>query len=150
VDVALINGCLAGYEIKSEVDSFARLQMQQASFSSVFERMTLVVTHCHLRAAPRAVPPWWEILEAQGGNFKVVRRGRANPNLNLEHLLYVLTKPELLRMEDELKSGAISAKRKKSEIIDSILSVRQSRRTLSLARDTLKGRASGRFFERVV
>ena len=150
VDVALINGLLAGYEIKSEVDSFARLQMQQASFSSVFERMTLVVTGCHTRAAPSAVPPWWEILEARGSNFKVIRRGRANPNLNLENLLYVLNKSELLRVEDKLKFELTSAKRKKSEIIDSILSVRQVRRTLSLSRETLKRRASGRLSERDV
>src|SRR5689334_4538281 len=56
VDVAVVNGVLHGYEIKSDRDSLRRLQSQVALYSKVLELATLVVTDRYLPEARDKVP----------------------------------------------------------------------------------------------
>ncbi|WP_300554835.1 sce7726 family protein, partial [Desulfovibrio sp.] len=48
VDVAVINGALHGYEIKSDQDTLDRLPQQILSYSRVLDRVTLVACDNHL------------------------------------------------------------------------------------------------------
>lgn len=139
VDIALINGRLAGYEIKSSFDTLARLTDQEASFSAVFERMTLVVTRRHCNKSPSAVPDWWEILEAGNGSFRVIRRGRQNPALNLESVLYVLSNAELRSVQHGL-GLIVQSRLHKEAIVAAILNTRRRRKMLGLIREALKRR----------
>jgi hypothetical protein len=141
IDVALINGRLAGFEIKSSADTLARLADQEASFSAVFERMTLVVSHRHSDKSRSMVPDWWEILEADNGVFRLLRRGQSNPNLNLESLLYVLTKAELWSVQRGL-GLVVNSKSHKEIVVAAILGSRQRSKVLDLVRDALKRRAT--------
>jgi hypothetical protein len=60
-DMAVVNGILKGYEIKSEQDTLARLKVQASLYSQVFDTVTLVVAERHLKKAARLVPDWWGI-----------------------------------------------------------------------------------------
>ena len=84
VDIAVVNGQLHGYEIKSERDSLRRLGAQAHLYSRVFDRATLVCGDSHIFQALDIVPSWWEVLRivatTQGPTFKSFRRGRKNPN----------------------------------------------------------------------
>ena len=52
VDLAVIDGQLHGYEIKSERDSLRRLRAQADLYNKVFDRVTLVCTEkAHMRGA---------------------------------------------------------------------------------------------------
>lgn len=62
VDVAVINDSLSGYEIKSASDNLSRLPAQQAVYSRVFERMTLVADENHAEEAVGLVPPNWGLI----------------------------------------------------------------------------------------
>lgn len=62
VDVAVINGHLHGYEIKSASDNLERLPAQQDSFSKIFDRMTLVADERHVAQALKIIPPWWGLI----------------------------------------------------------------------------------------
>lgn len=64
IDLAVINGALHGYEIKSESDTLQRLTPQVESYNSIFDQMTLVVGRRHLDAVISQVPCWWGIMEA--------------------------------------------------------------------------------------
>ncbi|HEX6374454.1 MAG TPA: sce7726 family protein [Allosphingosinicella sp.] len=139
VDVALINGRLSGYEIKSSVDTLARLTDQEPSFSAVFERMTLVVTQRHLNKSPSLVPDWWEILEAGDGPFRVIRRGRPNPTLSLESALYVLSKAELQSVQQGL-GLIVQSRLHKEGIVAAVLNTRRRSKILGLVREALKRR----------
>lgn len=82
-DIAVVNGHLAGYEIKSDFDSLVRLRSQQASYGAVFDRITLVVTKRHLEQASETVPTWWGLVVARRGprdgiHFEAVRSARRN------------------------------------------------------------------------
>jgi hypothetical protein len=61
VDVAVLNGSLHGYEIKSAHDSVARLPGQQKLYSSVLDYCTLVTAERHLAHAEALLPEAWGI-----------------------------------------------------------------------------------------
>lgn len=82
VDVAVINGSIAGFEIKSERDTLARLTHQRDAYGLVFDEMTLVVSACHVNAARRLVPMWWGILVATGRRGDVTFRLKRRPKRN--------------------------------------------------------------------
>src|SRR5437773_10260014 len=62
IDVAVINGELCGYEIKSPTDTLERLPHQQALYSSVLDRAWLVTSPEQLPAAASCVPSWWGLM----------------------------------------------------------------------------------------
>lgn len=102
IDLAVVNGLLHGFEIKSDRDSLRRLPPQAEVYSRVFERMTLVVGNRHLTEAMEVVPDWWGILRIDqrraGLAFRVVRRGRRNPARDPRALVELLWRDEALSL----------------------------------------------------
>lgn len=62
VDVAVVNACLAGFELKSASDTLRRLPKQIEVYSRVLDFCTLVVAEKHLDKARTLVPEWWGVL----------------------------------------------------------------------------------------
>src|ERR1700733_1041930 len=58
VDIAVVNGRLAGFEIKSDFDSLSRLPRQVRAFSAVFDEMCVVTTPRHSADAKKIIPSW--------------------------------------------------------------------------------------------
>jgi hypothetical protein len=94
VDLAVVNGLIHGYEIKSDRDSLRRLVGQVDLYSRVLDRATLVVGERHLPEALEIVPMWWGILRVEtisrSRRFKTVRRGRQNPGRDARSLVELL------------------------------------------------------------
>ncbi|MCH7883566.1 sce7726 family protein [Patescibacteria group bacterium] len=65
IDIAVINGIMHGYEIKSDRDTLIRLSDQMDIYNSVFDQITLVVGKSHLYDAINIVPDWWGIMIAK-------------------------------------------------------------------------------------
>src|SRR5438105_15140559 len=57
VDVAVINGVVHGFEIKSDADTLNRLQRQAAAYERVLDLMTLVAPMRHLELARKPLRP---------------------------------------------------------------------------------------------
>lgn len=103
IDVAVINGRIEGYEIKSDKDTLDRLPRQAAMFGLIADRMTLVVGERHLEKAKLIVPDWWAIMtpavSAEGAlNIAVVKSGKLNRNRESKALVEVLERDEILAM----------------------------------------------------
>ncbi len=86
-DIAVINGHLIGYEIKSEVDSLRRLHVQINSYNAVFDRVSVIIATCHLRETLNILPEWWGVISVTEGQrgavyFKTVRRPKQNMCVN--------------------------------------------------------------------
>lgn len=64
VDLAVVNGELKGFEIKSERDTLARLPSQVHLYGKVFDTMTIVLGPRHLRDVESFTPHWWGIVVA--------------------------------------------------------------------------------------
>jgi hypothetical protein len=64
VDMAVVNGHLKGFEIKSDLDNLARLPSQVDLYSKVFDTVTIVTGPRHLKNVQSACPDWWGIAVA--------------------------------------------------------------------------------------
>jgi hypothetical protein len=97
VDVALINGALKAFEIKTEQDSLKRLPRQVSAFGHLFEHCTAVLAERHLKQGMTIVPDWWGVLRISTEDeisFKTIRRGDRNPDVNPEFLVRLLWRDE--------------------------------------------------------
>src|SRR4051812_31334192 len=82
VDLAVVNGIMHAYEIKSDVDSLRRLATQAEVYGKCFDRVSLVSGRKHFKLASAAVPQWWGLVRVtpseNGPKFRVVRKPRVN------------------------------------------------------------------------
>jgi hypothetical protein len=95
IDVAVINGQLSGFEIKSERDTLQRLPDQAATYSKIFDFVTLVAPPAHLQKAESWLPGWWgltTVTRARGGRpvLRRVRQGARNRTVDLAALAHLL------------------------------------------------------------
>ena len=120
VDLAVFNGHLHGYEIKSAGDTLDRLPRQLAIYSGTLQKLSVVVATRHLEAAATIVPDWCGLIEVIGGPrggiaFASHRRAKVNPYLDPFMFAHLLWRPEaqhLLRLSGASKAD-VSAPRKK-------------------------------------
>lgn len=101
VDVAVINGNVHGYEIKSEHDTLARLPGQTGIYNRTLDYVTVVTAPTHSGEIANVVPAWWGIWTAvQCGDqlrLQSERTPRHNPNVNPFALAQLLWREESLR-----------------------------------------------------
>jgi len=107
IDIAVVNGILHGYEIKSDQDTLQRLPGQINVFNSVFDKVTLVVGKSHLYDAINMVPDWWGIMVAKtdvNGNivFSLIRKGESNKEQDSVSVARLLWREEALRILEEV------------------------------------------------
>lgn len=117
VDIAVVNGQLHGFEIKSARDTLKRLPQQEQLYSQVFDRVTLVVADCHVAKAVPIIPVWWGIISATGvGAVSLIdrREGTRNPAPSALQAARLLWRDELIAVLAE--NGALKGyKRATSE-----------------------------------
>lgn len=106
VDIAVVNGVIHGYELKSDLDTLTRLPEQMRVYNSVMDKMTLVVGKTHLHQAFNIVPDWWGIQIAKVNNdetisFFNIREARANPVQNSVAVAALLWRDEALKILEE-------------------------------------------------
>jgi hypothetical protein len=103
VDVAVVNGYLHGYEIKSDSDTLSRLPGQIQIYGAVLDHATLVVGERYLRDAKDMVPGWWGIRVATAGprggiTFKTEQPYQTNPSIDPLALAELLWRPEAVEV----------------------------------------------------
>lgn len=107
VDLAAINGLMHGFEIKSDIDSLARLPHQIEIYSSVFDKITLVVGATHLYDAFHIIPDWWGVLVARTNkdgviSFNEIRKPQINKNIQINSIVRLLWKEEAIDILEEI------------------------------------------------
>lgn len=117
IDIAVINGLLIGYEIKSDSDTLERLPIQQEIYSQIFNQITIVVGKHHISKVVDLIPPWWGVwqsIQLEGKVlFSVFRESKDNPNINPLSLVKCLWRDEVLTIlkDKGLANGLEKAKR---------------------------------------
>jgi hypothetical protein len=130
-DLAAVNGCLHGYEIKAAADSLARLRDQAKVYGRVLDRATLVVAPNHLAAAKERIPTWWGIWAIEPLGFSVVRWAEENPELDLRCHAALMWRAEAAALLEGVTRKRTPARMTKREI--------QSALVARLAPDDLRG-----------
>lgn len=106
IDIAVVNGIMHGYEIKSDQDTLQRLPEQMNIFNAVFDKVTLVVGKTHLYEAIKIIPDWWGIIVAkadQDGSviLNVIREGEKNSEQDCVSIARLLWREEALKILEE-------------------------------------------------
>jgi len=102
-DIAVINGHLVGYEIKSDNDSLRRLREQVKSYNAVFDRAFIVVGESHIDNIQERIPEWWGVIISSRGpkgaiNFNMTRRAQVNRNIDPVSVARLLWRDEAVEI----------------------------------------------------
>jgi hypothetical protein len=105
IDIAVVNGTVHGYEIKSEQDTLVRLPGQVKIYSRTLEFVTIVTAPGHALKISNLVPTWWGIWIAdEGGDgvrFEPEREPLPNPNIDAFALVQLLWREEAFQVLNE-------------------------------------------------
>ena len=120
VDMAVVNGVIHGYELKSDMDTLRRLPDQMKAYNSALDQVTLIVGKNHLHEAINAAPDWWGITIAKVTDaddtvsFCNIREARQNPDKDSFAVASFLWRDEALQiLEDAGHAQGIRSKPRK-------------------------------------
>lgn len=125
IDVAVINGCVHGYEIKSSLDTLNRLPAQLELYGQCLEKLTLVCAPRHIEQVERITPEWCGILRAEKGarggiTFTTVRRTGSNAQINRAQLAHLLWRPEAMALLSRFDSSKKVLNKPRKELYEAL------------------------------
>lgn len=149
VDIAVINGMIHGYEIKSERDTLERLPGQVQLFSTALDRVTLVVDQRHLARAEPIVPHWWGLLVVRAGSngqvlFSEARPPAENHGLDPQALAEFLWREEALAVLEKINAADGVRHRPRRFLYERLVQRLSLQELGALVRATMKARADWR------
>ncbi len=95
-DVVAIKNGVHGFEIKSDLDTLRRLPSQIASYSKVFNTVSIICDERHLEKVKAQTPGWFGLILFKGGVLIDVREAKENPIVTVPYILKSLTKREIM------------------------------------------------------
>lgn len=120
IDIAVFNGYLHGYEIKSSKDTLDRFSDQLQIYRECLEKLTIVVAPNHLEGVLSVTPYWCGVLLAEKGarggiRFSTIRRAQKNPEIKAISFAHLLWKNEAIELLDIL--GIVGNKQNQSRVV---------------------------------
>lgn len=124
-DVVMITpAAIYGIEIKSDADTYARLERQVRDYNQFYDYNYVVVGTRHAMHIEEHVPDWWGIitveLEEGRPDFYIMRKPGENPKMKWKKKLSLLWRPELAHMQ-ELNRMAKYRQKSKDFVIEKLL-----------------------------
>jgi hypothetical protein len=117
VDLAVINGVIHGYEIKSDVDNLRRLSSQIAIYEKYFSFLTVITTETHIRHLRSHLPKWIGITKAEFHRGKIsfieLRKAKKNSHIEKQMIVQLLWRQEALAVLENM--GADKGVRSKNK-----------------------------------
>jgi hypothetical protein len=147
VDLAVVNGSLHGYEIKSEHDTLVRLPGQIEVYSRVLDFVTIVTGPSHAENIKKNVPSWWGIWAARYYaaeiRLEIVREPKQNRKVSSFALAQLLWRAEALQVlaDRGLADGVRSKNR--SQLWHRLAADLTTEELGKVVREQLKRRAAG-------
>lgn len=141
--VMVMPEAVCGIEIKSDADTYARLERQVKDYDRYFDYNYIVAGTSHAIHVEEHVPDWWGIItvELENGrvDFYVLREAKENPKVDWKKKLSILWRPELSHIQ-ELNQMPKYRQKSKDFVIDKIL--------LKVPQEDLCRQVSEELFER--
>ena len=102
--VMVLPGRLTGIEIKSDADTYVRLERQVRDYDRYFDQNIVVAGSTHGAHVQEHVPEWWGIITVEqtqeGIDFYIRREAGENPQMNWKRKLSLLWRPELVHIQE--------------------------------------------------
>lgn len=153
-DIAVINGHMIGYEIKSELDTLSRLSSQVEKYNSVFDHSFIVVTNRHLNDAMLMIPEWWGIILVEQRNskdifFETLRRSQKNNQIDDYVVAQLLWRNEVQEILMDLGIKGECLRKKRSILYQQIVDMLAPEDLRFIVREYLKKRETWRHLLRL-
>jgi hypothetical protein len=149
IDVAVINGCVHGYEIKSSLDTLNRLPTQLELYSKCLEKLTLVCAPRHIERVEKIAPEWCGILMAEKGargavTFTTVRRAGSNTQIDPVQLAHLLWRPEAAALLSRFEPSKKMLNKPRRELYEALAAVMTVRELTEAIREFMQVRRAWR------
>ena len=116
--VMVVHDALYGIEIKSDADSYARLDRQVKDYNLYYDYDLVVVGTRHAAHIKEHVPEWWGIITVeQVGDqvdFYMLREPQSNPQMDWNCKIEILWRPELAHIQELNAMHAYKQKSKRN------------------------------------
>jgi hypothetical protein len=104
-DVIMVTeSALFGIEIKSDADTYVRLESQVKDYDLYFDYNYAVVGSSHAAHIEEHLPAWWGIISAERMeekvDFYIMRKPLPNPEVKWERKIRMLWRPELAHIQE--------------------------------------------------
>ncbi|MCK9404386.1 MAG: sce7726 family protein [Chitinophagaceae bacterium] len=148
-DIAVLNGKLIGFEIKTERDTLSRLPSQVEAYSEIFDKVFIVVSENHLQKALGLIPEWWGVYTIKSNEegdycFLNIRKGKTNKGQESYSLAQLLWKAEALEVANTIIKKGVNPKTPKHEVYDFLSRVFSSKKLSKIVLQYLKQRDNWR------
>jgi hypothetical protein len=149
-DIAVINGHLNGFEIKSDKDTLYRLENQINIYNAVFDHSSIIVSDSHILAAMRMIPEWWGVILAIEDfhssciQFKLIRSPQQNIYVDDYAVVQLLWRNEAQEALLNLGMRGKQLREKRSNLYHYLVERLNSQDLRFLVREYLKKRQSWR------
>jgi hypothetical protein len=149
VDIAVVNGFLHGYELKSQSDNLLRLPAQAAAYTRTFDRITLVVDDSHYKESLKIIPIWWGIKVASKGalgaiKIETARPLETNPSVCLFTMAHLLWKSEAVEILEALGVEKKALRQNRASLYELLVSHHEPTKLRQTIRSYLKNRKNWR------
>lgn len=124
IDLALVNGVMHGFELKSDRDNLSRLAEQARAYGAVCDAVTLVVGERHVVQAIDLVPEWWGIIVVRPGRqrpmFRSFKHSQSNPSVDRLAIARLLRRSEATYLLRELGHSGSHRRASRRQLCDFI------------------------------
>ena len=102
--VMVVTDALYGIEIKSDADTYARLERQTRDYDLYYDYNIIVSGASHGSHVEEHVPWWWGIItveqEEDHTDFYLLRQPEKNPRMDPNRKIEILWRPELAHIQE--------------------------------------------------
>lgn len=152
IDVAVINGCIHGYEIKSAKDNLDRFATQIDIYRQTLQKLTLVAAPKHVAGIISHAPEWCGVIVAEQGprggvSFHVLRPPVANPDIDPVMMAHLLWRDEVIELLGQAGYAPKDLRRPRRELYEvlceamTLREITASIRAFMVRRQTWRGRS---------
>ncbi len=148
-DIAVLNGKLVGYEIKTNSDTLMRLPHQIEAYNEVFDNVYVITGDKHLENVLLSVPKWWGVYlvtETEDGiyDFKRCRKAKKNRGKDTMGLAQLLWKDEVIDILTSYLNYTVRSKATKEQLYDVLSNECSSAKLSTYVLQYLKSRQTWR------
>lgn len=153
VDVAVINGLIHGYEIKSDADDLSRLPYQIEIYSRALDKLTVVTGDRLAARCESTLPLWCGIVRCRVGprgakNFETIRPTRQNMGVEPLSMAMLLWRNEAIEALRETGCSSLLLRQSRDVLYREITRQLSHREIRRLVTQTLKARTDWRYHRR--
>lgn len=136
IDIAVINGCIHGYEIKSAKDTLERLGAQIEIYRQTLQKLTIVAASNHVSGVLACAPEWCGVIEARQGQkgsirFTTVRTAHTNPDIDPVMMAHLLWRTEVISLLSQIGYASKELRRPRKQLYEMLCDVRSPREIIA-------------------